>query len=335
MKLISFSLEDIFMELKDKMGRTISYLRLSVTDRCNQRCIYCIPQEGIDFTSYENVLRLEELAGLAARFVELFDINKIRITGGEPLFRKNIEYLIEIISCIPHLKGIALTTNGSFLKDKAQALHKAGLKRINVSLDSLNPGKYNYVTGGGCLSDILEGLEAARDVGFDPIKINVVLLPGFNEASDFVEWGNREGYIVRFIEFMPPSCSTRVDIEGSGPVESDILRDLESSFGKVQPISIPDDTPGKTARSYGFVNNEMIFGVIPGTSEPFCSTCNRLRIDCQGSLRSCLYSTEELQLKNMLTASDEEFIKAVVEFVQRKTGRTLQHIGTNMSSIGG
>jgi cyclic pyranopterin phosphate synthase len=323
------------MELKDKLGRKISYLRLSVTDRCNQRCIYCIPEEGIGFTSYENVLRLEELAGLAARFIELFGIEKIRLTGGEPLSRKNIEYLVEIISCIPNLKEITLTTNGVMLSGKAQALYKAGLTRVNVSLDSIDPVKYKYITGGGNLEDVLKGLRTAREAGFDPIKINTVLLPGFNEACEFVEWANREGYLSRFIEFMPPSTLTRVDIDGRGPVEAEVLKELDNAFGKVREINAANGAHGKIARRYGFENNDYIFEIIPGTTEPYCGTCNRIRIDCQGTLRSCLYSSDELQLKALLVVTDAEFIAIVTEFIGRKTGRTLEHIGSGMSKVGG
>jgi len=172
-------------------------------------------------------------------------------------------------------------------------------------------------------------------MGFDPIKINAVLLPGFNEATEFVEWANREGYLLRFIEFMPPSTITRGKLEGQGPVESEILAQLEKAHGKVSEINQTADPHGKIAHRYGFENNGMVFEVIPGTSEPFCGTCNRIRLDCQGALRSCLYSTDSLQLGELISADDETFIAVVTEFISKKTGRKLEHIGHNMSSIGG
>ena len=323
------------MELTDKMGRKIRYLRLSVTDRCNQRCIYCMPEEGIEFTSRGNVLPLENLSRLAARFVDIFEIDKIRLTGGEPLIRKNIEFLIETLLRMPGIKEITLTTNGILLTEKAECLFSAGLNRINVSLDSLNPDKYSYITGGSRLEDILNGLNVAREVGFDPIKINTVLLPGFNEAREFVEWSNGEGYIVRFIEFMPPAAQTRVDIKGSGPVQTDILRELEGVFGKAEEKGTSGDDQGKVARRFGFAENDFVFEVIPATSDPFCGTCNRIRIDCKGDLRACLYSDDTLELKNLIDAPDGEFIAAITDFVGQKAERKLKHIGCNMSSIGG
>ncbi|MFH1675396.1 MAG: GTP 3',8-cyclase MoaA [bacterium] len=323
------------MELKDKPGSVIKYLRLSVTDRCNQRCIYCMPKDGINFLPYENILRLEDLAALASRFVEIFEIDKIRLTGGEPLGRKNIEYLIETLSHMPGIREITLTTNGTMLKQKARSLRMAGLNRINVSLDSLDPEKYAYITGGSKLEDVLTGLKIAREVGLDPIKINTVLLPGFNESRQFVEWADKEGYMVRFIEFMPPLADTRIEINGTGPAQADIIHELEGSFGEIMEINKSGDSQGKVARQCGFKGNGMVFGIIPATTDPFCGTCNRIRIDCKGDLRSCLYSDDSLNLINLIDAPDVEFIAAIADFIGRKSGRKLTYIGSNMSSIGG
>jgi len=323
------------MELRDKSGRKINYLRLSITDRCNMRCVYCIPEEGIDFIPRDSIFSLEELAEVSARFIRIFDIDKIRLTGGEPLVRRNIDYLIRTLASEPKLKEITLTTNGALLASRAQALYEAGLRRVNVSLDSLNPERFRDITGGGNLSSVLKGLKKAAEVGFKPVKINTVLLPGFNEAREMVEWANREGYILRFIEFMPPSTITSRRIEGRGPKESDIVDELESAFGKSVLLESNNGDGGKIAHRFGFENNNMVFEVIPGTSEPFCGTCNRIRIDCQGVLRSCLYSTDTLSLRDLAESSDDEFAEAVLLFIRKKMGRTLDHIGTNMSAIGG
>jgi len=323
------------MELRDRSGRKISYLRLSVTDRCNQRCIYCMPGKGIEFASRENILRLEELAGLALRFVTLFAIDKIRVTGGEPLVRKNIEVLVEILSGVPSLQDIALTTNGSLLGSMAERLREAGLRRINVSLDSLDPSRYAYITGGGRLEDTLGGLKAARAAGFDPIKINTVLVPDFREEVELVEWANREGFILRFIELMPQARGVEAPIKLEGPKEDEILSRLEKRFGRVRVVSSSGDGQGKTSRRYEIDGGNMIFEMIPGVTVPFCGDCNRIRLDCQGALRACLYSREKLDLKPFLNARDEDFVKVLTEFIETKTGRVLEHIGSDMSSIGG
>jgi cyclic pyranopterin phosphate synthase len=323
------------MELRDQLGRKINYLRLSVTDRCNLRCIYCMPKEGIEFTAYDKVLRLEELAGLAARFINLFEIDKIRLTGGEPLVRKNLEVLVEILSAIPELKDLALTTNGTHLAAKAKILLSAGLRRINVSLDSLNEDRYRKITGGGNLGDVLKGLEAAKDAGLAPIKINTVLLPDFDEEFELIEWSNRNGHILRFIELMPHSSENSGRSEQGGATEAEILARLETKVGGIEKIESHETRPGNHSSRYMVPERDWIFEVIPSVSAPFCDNCNRIRLDCQGILRPCLYSSSTIQLRDYLHLPDEEFIKVVEKFVGRKTGRAFKHIGSDMSSIGG
>lgn len=323
------------MELRDQIGKRVNYLRLSVTDRCDLRCIYCMPEEGIEFIPREEMLSLEELAGLTARFISLFDIDKVRLTGGEPLLRKNIEVLIEIITAIPQLKDIALTTNGTQLAEKAHAIADAGLRRINVSVDSLDKKRYRIVTGGGNLNDVLKGLEAAKEAGFTPIKINTVLLPDFDEELEFIEWANTNGYILRFIEQMPDASSPHGTEFKGGLKEADLISRIEKKKGRIEAIGESEAEHGKHAARFLVVDTGWEFEVIPSVSVPFCGDCNRIRLDCQGTLRACLYSSRTIQLRDLLHSTDEEFIAVVEDFVRKKTGRSLAHIGSNMSSIGG
>jgi GTP 3',8-cyclase len=323
------------MELRDHKGRKINYLRLSVTDRCNLRCVYCMPEEGVEFTPYSKILRLEQLAGLASRFIILFGIDKVRLTGGEPLTRKNIEVLIELISAIPQLKDLALTTNGTRLAHEAHSIKAAGLQRINLSLDSLDRDRFRKITGGGNLDDVFAGIIAAKDAGFPPLKINTVLLPDFNEEYNFIEWANSEGHILRFIEQMPGVSDRPENKFIGGPSESELISKLQEKTGRVELIDDTEDEPGKHTRRYRVMDRGWEFGIIPAVSVPFCGDCNRIRLDCLGTLRSCLYSSDTIELRGLLDAPDEEFIEAVVNFVGRKTGRPLEHIGSHMSSIGG
>ena len=323
------------MELRDQRGRRINYLRLSVTDRCNLRCSYCMPPEGFDFIPYDKMLRLEELAGLAVRFISLFDIDKVRLTGGEPLIRRDIEVLIEIISAIPNLKDLALTTNGTHLAAKARAIKSAGLHRINLSLDALDSDRFRTITGSGNLDSILDGIKVAMEVGFPPLKINTVLLPDFFEELEFIEWANARGLILRFIEQMPTASSNTHNRITGGVSEAKLISRLEKKAGKVEMIGDSEDEPGKHTRRYKLVDTGWEFGIIPAVSVPFCGECNRIRLDCMGTLRTCLYSSETMELRDLLNASDEIFISAVQDFVNRKAGRPLTHIGSDMSSIGG
>jgi cyclic pyranopterin phosphate synthase len=323
------------MQLIDGEGRTINYLRLSVTDRCNHRCVYCMPESGVELLPHEKLLRLEELAELTGRFVSLLGISKVRLTGGEPLVRRNVVRLVEMLAGIPGLDDLAMSTNGSLLAEKARALFDAGLRRVNVSVDSLDPERFRRVSWGGELARVLEGLDAARDVGYSPIKVNTVLLPDFHEEAQLVEWGNREGYLVRFIELMPNFYGFRMRIKGEGVKEAGILDRLAHRFTVVKEPIRSEDERGNHVHRYRIPDRNWVFEVIPGVSAPFCAKCNRLRLDSQGALRYCLYSRRTLQLRGLLQASDDEFTGAIKGFVMEKKGRTLDCIGSNMSAIGG
>ena len=294
-----------------------------------------MPEDGIRLIPYENVLRLEELAALTERFVRLFGINKVRLTGGEPLVRKNIEGLVKMLAGIPGLDDLAITTNGTLLVEKSDALSDAGLKRINVSLDSLDPNKYGAITGGGNLAQVMKGLQAAREAGLGPIKINAVLLPGFDEEIHYVEWANREGFLVRFIELMPHFHGSSWNFKDEGPKVEQIVNNLTRRFGEVREMSRSVKSPGKHIHRYRIPDRDWTFAAIPGVSTPFCGDCNRLRIDCQGTLRLCLYGDQTMELGPLLEVSDEEFAGEIENFVAGKTDRTLDHIGSSMRAIGG
>jgi len=323
------------MELRDGMGRRMDYLRLSVTDRCNHRCVYCMPEEGVELFPHDKLLRLEELASLVERFVRLFEFRKVRLTGGEPLLRRNIEGLVEMLAAIPGLADTSMTTNGAVLAPMARALFSAGLRRINVSLDSLDPGRFREVTSGGNLHAVLDGLAAARDAGFSPIKVNTVLLPGFDEEIQFIEWANREGYLLRFIELMPHFQNRDWRITSEGPKGADVLENVRRAYDVVEDVKSLEGERGTHVRRYRIPDAGWIFEIIPGVSVPFCGECNRLRIDCQGQARFCLYSRSTLQLAPLLSAPDDRFADAIQEFVLQKTERMLDHIGSNMFAIGG
>jgi len=294
-----------------------------------------MPEDGVELFSHDRLLRLEELAELTGRFVRLFGINKVRLTGGEPLLRRNVEGLVEMLAAIPGLDDLSMTTNGVLLAEMATTLFAAGLKRINVSVDSLDPDGYRAVTGRDELQEVLDGLSAARDAGFSPIKVNAVLLPDFREEAQLVEWANREGYLVRFIELMPNFLGFATATEGKGPNEAEILDRLSRQYDIIEDKKSLEGESGKHAHRYRIPDRDWTFEIIPGVSAPFCGNCNRLRLDCQGELRFCLYSERTLQLRPLLDASDDEFARAIEEFVAQKTERMLDHIGSNMFAIGG
>ena len=322
------------MKLIDGMGRVIDYLRLSVTDRCTQQCIYCLPQHGAGHFNRNEILSLDDLSYLTERFVTLFEINHVRVTGGEPLLLNNVEVLIHKIARMPGIHDLSLTTNGELLAGKARELAGAGLRRVNVSLDSLQAARYAAVTSGGNLSKVLDGIEAARDAGLTPIKINVVLLPEFDEETNFIEWAGRNSVLLRFLELMPQGGIDDRAICGDGPYEAAILARLTKRFS-IEPHFDGSNDSGNHVRRYRISETGLIFEFISGVTAPFCDKCNRLRLDCRGFLRSCLYSDRTMDLRPLLGVSDSEFANAISDFVIKKTSRPLEHIAQGMYSIGG
>jgi len=288
--------------LQDRNHRIISYLRLSVTDRCNLRCTYCMPEQGIQFIPHADILTYEEMLRLVRLCVQR-GIRKVRVTGGEPLVRKGFVGFLESLCRIEGLDEVALTTNGVLLKRYAADIRNCGICRINISLDSLRPGRFLRITGRDCFEQVWEGIETAEHVGFDPIKINVVAMKGVNddEVLDFAALTRKKRYHIRFIELMP------IGRNGWDPatfMSTDEIYKRLRSMGRLVPVaSHPYDGPAQRFRMDGSVGE---IGLIGALSHHFCSVCNRLRLTAEGSLRGCLFSDEETDLKTPLRQGEED-----------------------------
>jgi len=283
--------------LSDSFQRPINYLRISVTDRCNLRCIYCMPVEGIRLMSHGDVLTYEEINIIAKAAAEL-GINRIRITGGEPLARLGVPGLVHMIAQIDGIKDIALTTNGVLLARYATELKKAGLRRVNVSLDTLKQDKFEFITRSNeNLGDVLQGIEMAKSVGLNPVKINVVVMYGVNddELLDFANKTINDGWHVRFIELMPSAGASTI---ASQFVPVSEMRKRLELLGKLEPC-LPSAGNGP-AKYFRFPHTSGTVGFITPVSEHFCFHCNRLRLTADGKLRPCLLADYELDLKSPL-----------------------------------
>ena len=298
------------MRLIDSFGRQHTYLRISVTDRCNYRCVYCMPPEGLKWKPKQNLLRYEELARLVHIFSEL-GINHIRITGGEPTIRSDIVRLISAISQIQGISDIAMTTNGHTLPNLAQPLAAAGLKRLNVSLDTLQADKFQKVTRGGSLKRVLEGIKQAQQYGLHPIKINTVMLRGFNdnELFDLINFCVSNNLELRFIEYMPFEKRWHQSIP-----EKDIRKKLNKKYNL---LPIRRGTGVGPAKNYRLQQNGLKIGFISPLSKKFCSDCNRLRLTADGHLRTCLAHEDTPSLKDYLRRSvpDLEIANAIRRMV--------------------
>jgi cyclic pyranopterin phosphate synthase len=319
----------------DSFGRSINYLRISVTDRCNLRCIYCMPPEGVPQISHREILSYEEIQTVVQAAAEL-GISKIRLTGGEPLVRADFPELVKMLSRIEGIRELSLTTNGTVLKKYALELKQAGLSRVNVSLDTLQPDKFRYITRLGELKTVLEGIEAAKEAGFEPVKINTVVMRGINddEILDFARM-TYEGWHVRFIELMPFKGVAEF-------VPSSELRQHISLLGKLEPCaSITSNGP---AIYYRLPGAKGTIGFIsPLTEAAFCSRCNRMRLTSDGKLRPCLLGEDEIDLKMPLrnNASMEELKRLILKAVASKPehhqlgGGNIRLVKRKMSQIGG
>ena len=291
-------------ELRDRFFRTIDYLRISITDRCNLRCLYCMPSEGICPATHKDILRYEEIARIAKIAVRL-GVRKIRLTGGEPLTRRNISYLIASIKNIQGIKDLSMTTNGIFLEKSARKIAEAGLDRVNVSLDSLDSERYRQITRGGDLGSVMKGLEAAGQAGLKPIKINMVPIRGINddEIASFARMTIDTEYQVRFIECMP---SANIDFWSPDKyMTTDEIKKIIEPIGTLMPVRIRRNGPSKYFR---FKGAKGVIGFISALTHHFCNDCNRLRLTADGKLRPCLFSETEIDLKSALRlgASDDE-----------------------------
>jgi len=340
----------------DRFGRRIDYLRISLTDRCNLRCVYCMPADGVPWKPQADILTLEEVERFAAAAVGE-GISKIRLTGGEPLVRLGVVDHVRRLREMTGIEAIALTTNGTLLPRFAKQLAEAGLTRVNVSLDSLDPEVYANVTRGGKLEDALAGLDAAFEAGFDPVKLNVVVVRSLEQdLLGFARMTLERPLHVRFIEYMPIGEATDDSSAGCDPaapggwtrgdhVPSDeVLRAItdegrEAGLGELMPVT-KDAAPGGwgPARYYKFPGALGTIGVISPLSHHFCNECNRLRLTADGRLRTCLFSDDELDARTVLREGAEEDLHELIRRALRdKPESHAERIGTlrRMSQIGG
>lgn len=293
--------------LIDSAGRQVTYLRVSITDRCNLRCVYCMPSEGIERKSHDQIMRYDEIVEFV-RLVAAEGVTEIRLTGGEPLVRKDLACLVEMIAAVAGIKDISLTTNGIFLADQIDGLAKAGLKRINVSLDTLDKDKFRRITRGGDIDRVLEGIKAAELAGLSPIKINTVMLNGVNsdELEKIAQLSLMHPWQVRFIELMPVQ---NLAPWGEGfPPSDTMFFPANALLERLKPLGL-EPVNGKVgngpAQEYRFKNAQGVIGVITPLSEAFCNRCNRLRLTADGNLRPCLLWDVEVPILEAMRNGEE------------------------------
>jgi GTP 3',8-cyclase len=304
----------------DSYQRHIDYLRISITDRCNLRCIYCMPQEGVPKLAHDDILSYEEIIRLAKIAVAM-GIRKVRITGGEPLVRRDVLHLCTHIAQIPGLANLTLTTNARLLAQHAASLYQAGVQRINISLDTLNPEKYARITRYDCFHEVWRGIETAHQVGFQPIKLNVVVMRGINddEIEDLATITKDHPFHVRFIEHMPVQMTG--DESRQRFLGSDEILDRLRRLGPLEEVR--SHNSNGPARHYQIAGAAGKIGIISPISHHFCSTCNRLRLTADGKLRTCLFATEETDLQRPLRrgATDEELAAIIATAIRNKPAR--------------
>jgi len=326
--------------LFDGHGRRISDLRVSVTDRCNFRCQYCMPADGLPWLERSEILSFEEIERLVRVLAEM-GVTDLRLTGGEPLVRRDFPRLVSMLAAVPGIEDLSLTTNAYLLERDADALVEAGITRVNVSIDSLQRDRFFQLTRRDSLPQVLRGLEAiGRQERVRPIKVNAVALRGFTEeeALPFAEFARSTSYQVRFIEFMP--------LDGDHAWSRDQVlsgEEIRAIIDRVHPLEEVPREPHATARVFRFADGRGEIGFINPVSEPFCADCNRIRLTADGKLRTCLFSLHETDLREVLRggASDDELETVVRNAVWRKELK--HHVGEpgfrqpprTMSAIGG
>ena len=297
----------------DAYNRPISYLRVSVTDRCNLRCVYCMPPQGVPWRPHADILRYEEIETVVRAAAEL-GVSKVRLTGGEPLVRPDVVELVRMLAHVPGVDDLAMTTNGILLARYAAELAAAGLHRVNISLDTLRPDRFERITRGGNLADVLAGMDAAQQAGLTPVKINTVVVRGMNEdeALDFARKTRDDAWNVRFIELMPVGNGGLMDKDWQARVvtAAEIRREIETALGPLEPAKMSGAGP---ARYYRLPGAQGTLGFITPISEHFCTRCNRLRLTADGRLRPCLLSDREIDLREPLRrGADVSGIKALI-----------------------
>ena len=348
------------LPLIDTFGRLHNNLRISVTDRCNIRCFYCMPAEDVQFMDKTELLTFEEIERFVRVAVPL-GIDKLRLTGGEPLVRRELHKLVGMLAAIPGVKDIGLTTNGIFLAEQAADLYEAGLRRINVSLDALTPEMFKKFTRRDGFEKVIEGIQAAQRVGFDPVKINAVSVRGMTEDEivPFGHFARETGAEVRFIEYMPLDADNAWE-RGKVLFAHEIIEKLSAELMPLipvrehqasrEPLTHAQPMPPREQTAHGGPASDFVFedgigriGFIASISQPFCMSCNRIRITADGKLRNCLFSLEETDVRSLLRgeATDDQIVAAIRSSVAAKkegheinTARFIQP-ARPMYSIGG
>ena len=329
------------MALIDPFGRQVKDLRISITDRCNFRCTYCMPEEGMQWLARDELLTYEEQAGIARVCVERFGFEAIRITGGEPTVRAHLPRLIGMLA--PLGVDLAMTTNGTKLAEMAHDLAAAGLRRINVSLDSLRPDVFFELTRRDELARVIGGIEAALDAGLDPVKVNCVVIRGVNddEVVDLAAFGRDEGVGVRFIEFMPLDAGGGWSMDQVVPAR-EILDRIDAAF-PLDAERVPGAGHVEPAELYRYRDGRGDIGVIASVTEPFCESCDRVRVTAEGKFRTCLFALDEFDLRAIVRAggSDDDLAAEIERAVGTKwAGHRIGQVtfvrpDRSMSQIGG
>jgi len=305
-------------QLLDSFGRLHNNLRVSVTDRCNIRCFYCMPEHEVDFVPRGEILSFEEIERFVRVAVSL-GITKVRVTGGEPLMRRDLPILVRKLCAIPEISDLALTTNGVLLREQAEPLYKAGLRRINIHLDTLDRERFVQITRRDDMDRVLEGIELCRRLGYHPIKLNAVAVQGLTEPDivPLAHFGREKGIEVRFIEFMPLDAQglwLRDKVLPAGDIVETLSREI------CPLVEIPDGDPRAPATEYRYGDGVGRVGFIASVSRPFCLNCNRIRLTADGKLRYCLFAIEETDVKSLLRggASEDEIARVIRATLWRK-----------------
>ncbi|MBV9659674.1 MAG: GTP 3',8-cyclase MoaA [Acidimicrobiales bacterium] len=331
----------VAVPLVDPYDRTVRDLRISITDRCNFRCTYCMPHEGMQWLPREDLLTFEELTRVARVCVERFGFESIRITGGEPTVRAHLPVLVRRLADLG--VELAMTTNGATLDHLAADLARAGLQRINISCDSLRPDRFAAITGRPALDQVLAGVDAALAAGLSPVKLNCVMVRGVNddEILDFAAYGRDRGVEIRFIEWMPLDGDQAWSSEQVVPAE-EIVAAIDAEW----PLQAPDGRGARDAapaETYSYADGRGRLGVIASVTRPFCGSCDRIRLTAEGQLRNCLFSVRECDLRALMRggAADDELASAIAAEVGRKwAGHSIGQVhfirpARSMSQIGG
>ncbi len=326
--------------LLDNFGRQHTYLRISITDRCNLRCRYCMPPGGIELGPKSSLLSFDEILTLAKLFVDL-GVKKIRMTGGEPLVRKGVEDLCSQLAGIPGLETLALSTNGVLLTDKARVLKAAGVNHVNISLDTLKPERFERIALRSLFDETIRGIDAALDARFASLKINTVVMRGFNddELPDFVAFAKARSLHVRFIEYMPFLGNSWNEVRMMPYKE---MRGILETRFQLVPAEPAEGIPGP-AKEFHIAGSDAVVGFITTMTEHFCDSCNRIRLTADGKLRNCLFGREEIDLRRLLRSGAsheviEDSIRMTVILKREQhpdTNTLLEEQNRSMVAIGG